>query len=117
MGVCLLSRLTADSPRIPEVLRSSQVAAPLLAPVTQTICSQKVQEPWKGEGIRRQEEERERVRQFWLNGFSGLGGEGVMIKWASWGHCDRILQVIAIVILVLAGREKLSPDNTQEVFA
>lgn len=58
------------------------MAVPLLAPVTQTICLQKVQEPWKGEGIRRQEEERERVRQFWVNGFSGLGGKGVIIKWA-----------------------------------
>lgn len=76
MGVRLLSGLTADSPRIPEVLPSSQVAAPLLAPVTHSICLQKVQEPWKGEGIRRQEEERERVRQFWLNGFSGLGEKG-----------------------------------------
>lgn len=82
------------------------MAAPLLAPVTQTICLQKVQEPWKGEGIRRQEEERERVRQFWVNGFSGLGGEGVIIKWASWGQFDKILLVIAILILVFVVREK-----------
>lgn len=65
LGVRLPPRLLADSQRIPEVPRSSLVAAPSLAPVTQTICLQKVQEPWKGEGIRRQEEERERVRQFW----------------------------------------------------
>lgn len=54
------------------------MAAPLPAPVTQTICLQKVQEPWKGEGIRRQEEERERVRQLGVNGFFGTGGEGII---------------------------------------
>lgn len=83
------------------------MAAPSLAPVTQTICLQKVQEPWKGERIKRQEEERERVRQFWVNDFSGLGEEGVIMKWVFlWGQYDRILQVIAIVILVFAVREK-----------
>lgn len=68
--------MSADSQRIPELLHSSLVAASSPAPVTPTICLQKVQEPWKGQGIRRQEEERERVRQFGVNGFSGLGGEG-----------------------------------------
>ena len=73
-GVRLPSGLSADGQRIPEVLHSSPVAAPLPAPVTQTICLQKVQEPWKGQGIRRQEEERERVRQFGVNDFSSFGG-------------------------------------------
>lgn len=83
--VCLRLPLTTDNQRIPEVLHSSLVAAPSLAPVTKIICLQKVQEPWKGERIKQQEEERERVRQFGVNGISGLGGEVVIIKWAFGG--------------------------------
>lgn len=67
------------------------MAAPSLAPVTKIICLQKVQEPWKGERIKQQEEERERVRQFWVNGFSVLGGEGVIIKWAFGG--DNMIEI------------------------
>lgn len=85
LGACLPSRLTADSQRIPEVLHSSLVAAPSLAPVTQTICLQKVQEPWKGERIKRQEEERERVRKLGVNGFSGFGGKGGHNKMGFYG--------------------------------
>lgn len=44
------------------------------------------------------------------------GEKGVIIKWASWGQCDRVLLVIAIVILVFAVREKFSLEDTWEVF-
>lgn len=33
-----------------------------------------------------------------------------------WGQCDRILLVIAIVVLVFDVREKLSLEDAQEVF-
>lgn len=107
LGVCLRLPLTTDSKRIPEVLHSSLVAAPSLAPVTKIICLQKVQEPWKGERIKQQEEERERVRQFWVNGFFWSGwrrGHNKMDFW--WGHYDRNFQVIAIIILIFAVGEK-----------
>lgn len=38
--------------------------------------------------------------------FPVLGGEGVIIKWLFCGQRDRIVQVIAIVILVFAVGEK-----------